>query len=421
MSDLWRDNVMSPAPRNPMTGIDLAGDLSLTPRPASAAHSDNSTPTRPQSVVHAIFGPTGEPLTHESFSVAISDAMERVKAEMQEEIRQLKLSLRIQQAEFQEVKEDNEVLRRQLLQTSNTTTVGTVPGTQSSSSLKIAKPSEFTGEKGSIDVDTFHLQCDLYFSQYPSATDKQKNSFILSFCKGTAAKWAETSIKENLANPYFTTLALKGQMVAMWGEANKEEKAARELDALKQSTSTVAEYTSAFRQKCAHCANFSDYDLRRRYRMGLQQRVRDQLAHVSPKNKDTLDKLITQALEIGQNLEELDAEKKYSSNRWTPRAAAPYAPKTVSQGGDMMDVDKSKSSGGPRPQGQQGGQGFKCYRCGQMGHMARNCTNAEVPGSGPRKPTTIKAAEVEAPAYKPMTKEDIKAMFEEFSKGRKDF
>ncbi|KAJ8587497.1 hypothetical protein M405DRAFT_821535 [Rhizopogon salebrosus TDB-379] len=53
--------------------------------------------------------------------------------------------------------------------------------------------------------------------------------------------------------------------------------------------------------------------------------------------------------------------------------------------------------------------------------MARNCTNAEVPGSGPRKPTTIKAADVEAPAYKPMTKEDIKVMFEEFSKGRKDF
>ena len=180
MSEPWRDNVMSPA--------------------------------RPQSVVHAIFGPTGESLTHESFSDAISNAMERVKAEMKEEIRQLKISLRIQEVEFREVKEDKEVLRRQLLQTSNTTTAGTVPGTQSSSSLKIAKPSEFTGDKDSIDIDTFHLQCDLYFSQYPSVTDKQKNSFILSFCKGSAAKWAETSIKENLVNPYFTTLALKGQI-----------------------------------------------------------------------------------------------------------------------------------------------------------------------------------------------------------------
>ena len=112
MSDLWRDNVRSPAPRNPMTGFqDLASDLSLPPRPASAARSDNSTPTRPQSVVHAIYGPTGESLTHESFSVAIGEAMERVKAEMREEIRQLKLTLRIQEAEFREVKEDNEVLR----------------------------------------------------------------------------------------------------------------------------------------------------------------------------------------------------------------------------------------------------------------------------------------------------------------------
>ena len=109
MSEPWRDNVMSPAPRNPMVGYaELAGDLSITPRPASAAPSDNSTPTRPQSVVHTIFGPTGEPLTHESFSVAISDAMERVKAEMKEEIRQLKISLRIQEVEFREVKEDKE-------------------------------------------------------------------------------------------------------------------------------------------------------------------------------------------------------------------------------------------------------------------------------------------------------------------------
>jgi hypothetical protein len=413
---------MSPTPHNPNTLGSFADDLSLTSRPASVTPSEESTPTRPQSVVQGILGPFGETLTHESFSVAINEAIERVRAEYKEELRQLKLSLRIQEATIADIKEDNEILRRQALERSNTRTVQMAGGTQSSSSLKVAKPSEFTGDKDSIDVDTFHLQCDLYISQYPSVSDQQKNTFMLSFCKGSAAKWAETSIKENLANQYLTYLTLKGQMVAMWGVANKEEKAARELDALKQSTSTVVEYTSAFRQKCAHCYGFSDYDLRRRFRMGLQQRVRDQLAHVSPRNKDTLDKLVTQALEIGQNLEELDAEKKYSSNRWTPRAAAaPYAPKTVSQGGDAMDVDKSKTSGGPRPQGQTGGAGFKCYRCGQSGHMARNCTNAEVPGSGPRKPTTIKAADVEAPAYKPMTKEDIKAMFEEFSKGRKDF
>jgi hypothetical protein len=135
-------------------------------------------------VVQGILGPFGETLTHESFSVAINEAIERVRAEYKEELRQLRLSLRLQTTEINEIKEDNEVLRCQALATSNMRMTGTTgAGAQSSSSLKIAKPSEFTGDKDSIDVDTFHLQCDLYISQYPSVSEQQKNSFMLSFCK----------------------------------------------------------------------------------------------------------------------------------------------------------------------------------------------------------------------------------------------
>ena len=85
--------------------------------------------------------------------------------------------------------------------------------------------------------------------------------------------------------------------------------------------------------------------------MGLQQRVREQLAHVSPKEKDTLEKLISHSLEIGQNNEELDAEKKAYKAAWTPRStgtsSGSSAAKTVSQGGDAMDVDAQKTRGGP--------------------------------------------------------------------------
>jgi hypothetical protein len=283
--------------------------------------------------------------------------------------------------------------------------------------LKISKPTEFCGsDKDSIDVDTFLLQCELYFANYPTATDGQKNAFILSFCKGSASKWAEAYIKQNLGATGLTYPQLTHAMIAMWGVVNKEEKAARELDALKQSTSSVAEYVSAFKQKATQCSGFSDFDLRRRFRTGLQQRVRDQLAHISPGQKNTIDKLVAVSLEIGQNFEELDAEKKM--NRWTPRGqqSSYTAERTVSQGGNAMDVDANKQRGGPRPQGQQGGKGFKCYRCGKEGHMARNCTDTEKPRNA-----QVKATEVVAEEPKKSSNEDLFKEFLEFRKGKKDF
>jgi hypothetical protein len=91
MSAPWREDVMSPMPRNLNPLGNFADDLSLTSCPASAAPSEESTPTRPQSVVQGILGPSGETLTHESFSVTINEAIERVRAEYKEELRQLKL------------------------------------------------------------------------------------------------------------------------------------------------------------------------------------------------------------------------------------------------------------------------------------------------------------------------------------------
>ena len=291
--------------------------------------------------------------------------------------------------EVHELRLENDCLRISTTGVNPTATV--IRQSSQPSSMKIAKPTEFRGsEKDSVDIDTFLLQCDLYFSGFPTVTETQKTAFVLSYCKGSAGKWAESFIQKNLTGRSPTYTELQTEMKGMWGVANKEEKAARELDALKQNASTVAEYVSAFRQKSSQTFGFSDYDLRRRFRTGLQQRVRDQLAHVSPIQKDTLEKMITRCLEIGQNLEELDAEKKA---RWAPRVNMPSASKPVSQGGDAMDVDANKQQGGARPQGQQGGKGFKCYRCGQEGHMARNCNNAPVQGSG-SKPA-IKAAEME--------------------------
>jgi hypothetical protein len=173
--------------------------------------------------------------------------------------------------------------------------------------MKVIKLSKFKGN-ATLEVDMFILQCNLYFLQFPDSTESQKVAFILSCMKNAASGvWVEMYICKNLSNQYNSFQSLCQELKAMWGVADKEGKAIRELDALKQGNTTALDYVATFRQKSAKCS-FSDYDLHRRFRMGLQQRVREQLAHISPKNKDTLKKLIAHSLEICQNQEELDAQ-----------------------------------------------------------------------------------------------------------------
>ncbi|KAG2084740.1 uncharacterized protein F5147DRAFT_525622, partial [Suillus discolor] len=142
------------------------------------------------------------------------------------------------------------------------------------------------------------------------------------------------------------------------------------LEALRQGSSSVPEYAAAFKQKAAH-TSFSDYNQRQKFRTGLQDRIKVQLAHVPYSGKDTLKKLIEHAIQIGRNFKELDADKK-KTTWWIPR----QGPKTPeykagpSKDSDTMDIDSGRQRGAPKPQGKTGS--FKCYRCGEEGHMARN-------------------------------------------------
>jgi len=402
-----------------------------SPRPARVpAHqsfsgfSENVTPTpRPVSTVPesgvatGILDPSGNIVTTETISQVLHKALKEQEerfaecmSEMQSHIFDLRLRIGETDKELEEVKEENEILRKQLREGQNGSNTG------KSATMKVMKPSEFKGDQ-TLDVDTFMLQCNLYFSQFPDATESQKVAFALSCLKGPAAIWAEMFMKKSLQNQMTSFQSLVQELEAMWGVVDKEGKAIRELDALKQGSSTVVDYVAAFRQKAAKCG-FSDYDLRRRFRMGLQQRVKEQFAHVSPKEKDTLEKLISHSLEIGQNNEELDAEKKAYKAAWTPRStgtsSGSSATKTVSQGGDAMDVDAQKTRGGPRPQGKQGSGAFKCYRCSKEGHIARNCTE--------KAAATVKANKVEeeAPKKEEITMESIRALIAEAMKPKKE-
>jgi len=195
------------------------------PRPVS---------TVPESgVATGILGPQGQVVTTDTISEVLHKALkeqeERFITMLSEQymtMTELKGKVDLLEGELDEVKDENKVLRRQLREGQNGSSTG------KSASMKVMKPSEFKGDQ-TLDVDTFVLQCNLYFSQFPNATKSQKVAFALSCLKGPAAIWAETFVKKSLQNQMTSFQSLVQELEAMWGVVDKEGRAIRELDALK--------------------------------------------------------------------------------------------------------------------------------------------------------------------------------------------
>jgi hypothetical protein len=91
-------------------------------------------------------------------------------------------------------------------------------------SVKLSKPSEFTGDKDSIDAKTWLTQVILYCTQWPDMSDRQRIAVMLSFMKGTAGKWAQRYI-EDLPTGNLTMETFDRDFEAMWTQEDVEGKA----------------------------------------------------------------------------------------------------------------------------------------------------------------------------------------------------
>ncbi|KAG1760902.1 hypothetical protein EDD22DRAFT_987973 [Suillus occidentalis] len=130
----------------------------------------------------------------------------------------------------------------------------------SAPSVKLSKPSDFTGEKDSIDAKTWLGQTVLYCTQWPSMSNGQRLSVMLSFMKGAAGRWAGKYIKD-LPKGTLTMEKFSEDFESMWIQEDLEGKAVRELETLRQGSTSVPEYVATFKQKAAS-THFSNYDQR---------------------------------------------------------------------------------------------------------------------------------------------------------------
>ena len=234
-----------------------------------------------------------------------------------------------------------------------------------------AKPDLFYGDRNKLD-DWFN-QLGMYYL-FNRTPIEHRTMFAVTFLRGRAQHYVKpliTQFLDDKTDPkgiFRDFGTFKVYMKEVFGITNEENAAVRVIQSLQQKTS-AAEYTARFREY----ANLTDWKgsaLMTMYRRGLKENVKDELMR-SGAEHDTLERLITDAIEIDDKLYERAMERRHM------RGGRTYALPGRSGGagrGDPMEIDniqkgRSKKRGG----GKKKSKGLKCWTCGKEGHMSKDC------------------------------------------------
>jgi hypothetical protein len=278
-----------------------------------------------------------------------------------------------------------------------------VDETANTRKAKYPLPEPFDGDPAKLK--TFLTKERAYQTKHGITTDAARVDHAMALLKdgpkGQPATWAQPFLddyqlkpenqRQAATNRMFGAYAIfERELKTLFGRQNEAEEAEMKIFDLSQTKSASA-YTVDF-QQLAIQTGWNDDTLMALYVRGLKPEVRREFfKHGRPA---TMPQLKEAAVRIDNGLW---FERKYNTttqnkpNQGKPRGK-PHQPKpkTTSEGGDAMDLDRVQTQKNRTQRGKQTGGGkrnpektkrFKdgaCLGCGKKGHFIKDCNSKEV-------------------------------------------
>ena len=261
--------------------------------------------------------------------------------------------------------------------------------------IKTEKPDRFTGKEPS-KLRQFLTRMDMMFkvdvaSFGPVNLNREINKVYvaISFLDETAFDWAQDQL-ERVPTPHFLSdwELFKTALVDCFGEPDEAEKAAQELQALRQvgRFTSVMAYTVEF-NRLAYRAKWSGQAAIHMYRSGLSERIKDALAlfdgdlsdlrslqHFAFRQDVRLTERETQLRSQRNTVRNLDARKTSLLSK--TRAPEHRTPPPVHAADKARVGNGGSSNANGRPDERRAKNGDKpslaCFSCGGP-HLRRNC------------------------------------------------